>query len=112
MFGARVSNRRAILLRREHDEPLFTEWFRKIPVKSVPKGSAVITGNASFQPKPKLQNLARRHGLRLLFLPPYSPDFNPIEKTWANMKRALADLLPQVKNLEKALLTWFENRNC
>ncbi|MDO4585487.1 MAG: transposase [Planctomycetia bacterium] len=60
---------------------LFTEWFRKNLVKSVPKGSSVIMDNASFHPKRKLQNLVRRHGLRLLFLPPYLPDFNPIEKT-------------------------------
>ena len=92
--------------------PLFTEWFRKILVKSVPKGSTVIMDNASFHLKPKLKNLARRHGIRLLFLPPYSPDFNPIEKTWASMKRALADLLPQVKNLENAILFWLKNRNC
>jgi len=28
---------------------------------------------------------------RILFLPPYSPDYNPIEKSWANMKRWLHD---------------------
>jgi transposase len=32
--------------------------------------------------------------VHLLFLPAYSPDFNPIEKDWANMKRALRDTLP------------------
>ncbi|MGE6326293.1 transposase, partial [Psychrobacter sp. NPDC078370] len=26
------------------------------------------------------------HGHRLLFLPPYSPDLNPIEKKWAQVK--------------------------
>lgn len=92
--------------------PLFTEWFRKILVKSIPRGSTVIMDNASFHPKQKLKNLARRHGLKLLFLPPYSPDFNPIEKTWANMKRALPDLLPKVKNLEVAILAGLKKRNC
>ncbi|MDR0764957.1 MAG: transposase [Synergistaceae bacterium] len=33
--------------------------------------------------------MCRRHGVKLLFLPAYSPDYNPIEKTRANMKRAL-----------------------
>ncbi|MDR0409403.1 MAG: transposase [Spirochaetaceae bacterium] len=44
--------------------------------------------NTSFHQPKKLKNLWRRHGIRLLFLPAYSPDYNPIEKSWANMKRA------------------------
>jgi transposase len=45
--------------------------------------------NAPFHPPKKLKNPCRRHGMGLLFLPAYSPDYNPIEKSWANMKRAL-----------------------
>jgi transposase len=59
--------------------------------------------NASFHRKKKLRNLARRHGMKLLFLPPYSPDFNPIERTWANMKRALTDILPDSESLEMGI---------
>lgn len=33
-----------------------------------------------------VQKLLNRHGHRLLFLPPYSPDLNPIEKKWAQVK--------------------------
>ncbi|WP_414479062.1 transposase [Psychrobacter sp. LV10R520-6] len=33
-----------------------------------------------------VQRLLNRHGHRLLFLPPYSPDLNPIEKKWAQVK--------------------------
>jgi len=42
-----------------------------------------------------------------VFLPAYSPDFNPIEKWWANMKRALIDLLPKCKTLQEAVYTHF-----
>lgn len=90
---------------------LFTEWFRTTLVKSVPKGSTAIMDNASFHPKKKLKNLARRHGIKLLFLPPYSPDFNPIEKDWANMKRALADILPQEQTLDKAIYRYIKMSN-
>jgi transposase len=62
----------------------FVEWFGTSFVKSVPKGITAIMNNASFHPEKKLRNLARRHGIKLFFLPPYSPDRNPIEKTWAN----------------------------
>lgn len=63
--------------------------------------------NASFHRKEKLRNLARRHGLKLLFLPAYSPDFNPIEKTWANLKRALIDILPNIKDLQSGIYYYF-----
>jgi transposase len=48
--------------------------------------------NAPFHRKKELRRLARGKA-RLLFLPPYSPDYNPIEKTWANMKRFLCNNL-------------------
>jgi len=85
----------------------FENWFRKKLVKSVPRGYTIIMDNASFHRKKKLRNLARRHGLKLLFLPAYSPDYNPIEKTWANLKRALIDILPDTKNLQSGIYNYF-----
>jgi hypothetical protein len=45
----------------------FVEWFRTKFVKAIPIE--------------KLKKLYRRHGMRLLFLPAYSPDYNPVEKS-------------------------------
>jgi putative transposase len=81
----------------------FCDWFRKKLVKFVPKGFTIIMDNASHHPKVRLANLARRHGLKLLFLPTYSPDFNPIEKDWANMKRYIINQRTEVENIEKAI---------
>jgi transposase len=36
-----------------------------------------------------------------VFIHYHSPDFNKIEKKWANMKRALSDFIPQIDSLEK-----------
>jgi transposase len=85
----------------------FENWFKKKLVKSILKGSTIIMDNASFHRKKKLRNLARRHGMRLLFLPAYSPDFNPIEHTWANMKRFLIDALPDSENLQSGIYNFF-----
>jgi len=87
---------------------LFVEWFRKKFVKSVPKGTTAILDNASFHPPKKLKNLCRRHGIKLLFLPAYSPDYNDIEKTWANMKRALVDTIPNCENISSAIYQYFD----
>jgi transposase len=85
----------------------FTEWFRTKLVKAVPNGTTVITDNASFHPPKKLKNLCRRHGMKLLFLPAYSSDYNPIEKTWANMKRALIDIIPACEDVPAAIYQYF-----
>jgi transposase len=45
--------------------------------------------------------------MKLLFLPAYSPDYNPIEKSWANIKRALIDIIPTCKNVPAAIYQYF-----
>jgi transposase len=78
----------------------FVEWFRTKLVKSIPKGSTIIMDNASHHPKKRLANLARRHGMKLEFLPTYSPDFNPLEKDWANMKKHIISQEIDFQDLE------------
>jgi transposase len=48
-----------------------------------------------------------RRKIRLLFLPPYSPDYNPIEKSWANMKRRLRDSIPKFERINEAVYNYF-----
>ena len=43
--------------------------------------------NASFHKGSETEVLIRESGASLLFLPPYSPELNPIEKDFANIKR-------------------------
>ena len=67
--------------------PFFEKWFSGF-LKEVPRGGAVIMDNASFHREQALLALIKkaRRKVKLLFLPPYSPDFNPVEKSWANLK--------------------------
>ena len=62
--------------------------------------------NAGFHCKERLRKLARGK-VRLLFLPPYSPDYNPIEKSWANMKRFLRDNLKNFQNIADGIYNYF-----
>ena len=89
------------------DSAFFEEWFRKVLVKSIVRGSTIILDNASFHRKTKLKNLARRHGMKIMFLPAYSPDLNPIETDWANMKSALVDIIPIVGSVKAAVCSYF-----
>jgi len=62
--------------------------------------------NARFHPKERLRKIARGK-VRLLFLPPYSPDYNPIEKSWANMKGYLRDNLHNYQSVDDAIYDYF-----
>jgi transposase len=84
----------------------FERWFEYDLLPKIPKGHTIIMDNASFHRKKKLRKLARGK-VRLLFLPPYSPDFNPIEHSWANMKRYLRSYLKTFPSLDSALYTYF-----
>jgi transposase len=55
----------------------------------------------------KLQEICGKAGAGLLFLPPYSPDFNPIEKEWADMKRGLRDTAPLHALFETAIYKYW-----
>jgi transposase len=46
----------------------------------------IILDNASIHRSQELKDLCRRHGVELSYLPPYSPDMNPIEKTFSMLK--------------------------
>jgi transposase len=65
----------------------FEERFENGLLKSVEKGKTIIMDGASFHREKQLKEICKRQEVFLLYLPPYSLDFNPIEKTWANMKR-------------------------
>jgi transposase len=52
-------------------------------------GSVAILDNVSFHKSAVVRDAAARKGIKFLFIPPYSPDFNPIEGTFSVLKAAL-----------------------
>jgi transposase len=64
----------------------FEDWFEWQLLAQTPENSIIIMDNASFHRKAKLTKIAARYGIVVLFLPPYSPQLNPIEHSWANLK--------------------------
>jgi transposase len=65
---------------------LFLYWLEKILVPVLKKGQTVIMDNCSIHKSAKVKELIEAAGCFLKYLPPYSPDFNPIENYWAVMK--------------------------
>ena len=90
------------------DSILFEFWFEYEFLPSVPKNAVAIMDNATFHRKTKLQKLAENAGCKVIFLPPYSPDLNPIEKHWAWLKRKLREILPSYEHFMDALVDCFK----
>lgn len=63
------------------------EWLEHHLFRELKKPSVIIADNAQFHRKKALEALAERHGHKMLFLPPYSPDLNPIEQDFAVIKQ-------------------------
>ena len=87
-----------------HDSDVFHTWATEILLPELPACSVIVMDNASFHKRQDTLDALQAEGHTVLWLPPYSPDFNPIEKTWAWIKRLrkqwrLADV--------NALLFWF-----
>ena len=75
------------------DGPINGQWFEayvaKVLVPELRPGDVVVMDNLSSHKRPQVSALIEAAGARLLFLPPYSPDFNPIEKAFARLKAML-----------------------
>ena len=65
----------------------FNEWLAKQLCPRLTEKQVVILDNARLHKTLKTRQLIEASGASLMFLPPYSPDYNPIEHDFANIKR-------------------------
>jgi Transposase and inactivated derivatives len=87
---------------------LFELWFEQCLLKEVKSGSVIVLDNATFHRKSVLPRLAAQKNCSVLFLPPYSPDLNPIENKWAWLKRKLRELLPCFSSFDDTVQNIFQ----
>ena len=66
---------------------LFNHWLKSHRFKELNQRSTIIMDNATFHKTAATRQIIEQAGHTILFLPPYSPDFNPIEQDFAIMKR-------------------------
>lgn len=87
---------------------LFEAWFEKSLLPYLEKDVTIVMDNASFHRKKNLYKVAKKYGFNLIFLPPYSPELNPIEKYWAWLKNHLKKILPNFSSFDDALAECFK----
>lgn len=75
------------------DEPIngerFSAWVEQCLIPAMEPGMIAVMDNLGSHKSRKVRALLRKAGIRLFFLPPYSPDMNPIEQVFSKLKRLL-----------------------
>lgn len=84
-------------------------WLKEVFIPKSKPGMVLVMDNASFHKSSEIEDCLAEVGCRVLFLAPYSPDLNPIEKFWAKMKWALTSLIRSGQTLEEALRSFFQD---
>jgi len=92
---------------------IFKEYLKVSLLPNLPKNSYLVMDNASFHHDSKaellddnietIKDLAKHYQINIIYLPPYSPDLNPIEKKWAQIKYWYKRLKHKHNNKEKFL---------
>jgi transposase len=67
----------------------FEVYVEKVLIPELSPGAIVVMDNLSSHKGPKVRQMIEAAGASLLYLPPYSPDFNPIENAFAKLKALL-----------------------
>jgi transposase len=70
----------------------FEAYVEQCLLPELREGDVVVMDNLAAHKKPIVGELLERVGARVLYLPPYSPDFNPIEPSWSKFKAILRSL--------------------
>ena len=87
---------------------LFEPWFETMLLPALPKETIIVMDNASFHRKETLYCLAETYNCFVIFLPPYSPDLNPMEHFWNWLKSTLRKILPKFNSFDDALTAVFQ----
>ena len=88
----------------------FESWVEQFLIKELRPGQYVVMDNAAFHKSQKIKDLIESVGCKVIFLPPYSPDLNPIEKFWANLKRWIKSNISCFDRLYDALVDFFKTQ--
>jgi transposase len=98
------------------DGEAFLAWVRQFLVPTLSPGDAVIIDNLSSHKVAGVREAIEGAGAILLYLPPYSPDFNPIEQVFAKLKtllrKAAARTLDALEHTIAVALNAFAPQEC
>lgn len=71
---------------------VFETYLTEYLAPKLKEGQIIILDNATFHKSEKVREIIKSKKCSIKYLPPYSPDLNPIEKKWANIKSNIKKL--------------------
>lgn len=77
------------------DSVTFLAYVEQVLVPTLRRGDVVVLDNLAVHKQPDIRTAIEAAGAQLRFLPPYSPDFNPIEQAFAKLKAFLRAARPR-----------------
>src|SRR5271167_4514069 len=87
------------------DGDVFLAYLEQVLCPRLQPGQVVIMDNLPAHKVEGVRRLIEATGVELLYLPPYSPDFNPIEPAWSKIKQQLRSAKARtVETLESAIV--------
>ncbi len=94
----------------------FDSYIEHVLIPEIEPGTVVIFDNLATHKSPRATEILRQHGCWFLFLPPYSPDLNPIEtavsKLKAHLRRIGARNIDQLFNAIGEICNLFKPEEC
>ena len=78
---------------------IFLDYIKNILVPTLHKGDIVVMDNLSCHKVKGVKEAIEQAGASVLYLPPYSPDFNPIEMMWSKIKSLLRKWKARTSNM-------------
>jgi transposase len=79
----------AMTIEEATDADIFLAFVQQVLCPALKAGDVVVMDNLSSHKVAAVRTSIEKAGAELLYLPPYSPDMNPIEKAWAKLKELL-----------------------
>ena len=71
------------------DTEIFNQWIVEFLIPELKPNQTIIMDNAAFHKSQRTIELIKSANCNILYLPPYSPDFNPIEQKWGHVKNSV-----------------------
>jgi len=90
------------------DTKVFEAYVEQILIEHLKPGQIVVMDNISFHKTTKVRTLIESVGCKVLFLPTYSPDLNPIEHHWFKIKHNIRKVACSFKDFFEAVAYVFK----
>jgi len=86
------------------DGEVFQAYMTRVLVPTLRAGDVVVMDNLAAHKRPAVREAIEAAGATVLYLPPYSPDFSPIEPCWSFLKNWLRTIKERVPARLKAAI--------